>query len=1292
MKRLIVSTAMILVVAALLRSTLSAESAAQSAISDPFQELYKGFLDPPRDYSPMPFWLWNGKMDGPTVQSQIREMVRQHVYGAFLYPISGLETPYLSDDWFKAVGAGLEAAKSTKFELNFIDEYDWPSGEARNVWMTGDYQSEVLAQHPEFRMRTLAYDSKVIDGPQSIDLPVDQNVQAVIAARWLGNDRIDDTSLHLLSASVTEGHVRWSAPEGKWVVTQFYLQHAKGYDGGLVDLMDPDAMKLFFHLTYGEYYHRFGSYFGNTIRYSFSDHEGDYGYRIAWTPELFKAFQKRAGYDLRKVLPLLIYDGGDTTTKVRVDYLSTITQLYASSFWSGITDSAKALGIHRTGHAWEESLQFAAALEGNLFAVERGLDPVGVDSLMDNGRQPLNFKVAQSVADYEGRRFMCENEAVQGTFSYLDLEGIRKATNSIGAWGVNLFVPASFDYDANRPTIPPDWLHQPYWPYFHYYADYVRRISYMNASSHHVTNVLLYYPITSIWAHTRPLFSGTADYAQIGRPTTWNNETVSINDYYTQIILKLASHQWDYNIADDQYIEGAHVEGNELVIGPQRFKTVILPPITTLSRRTLEVLQEFCRAGGTILAIRSLPSSSPEAGGEDSVIKAGMASLFGADAQVKEASSSAERRGFGSGQTYYVRDSVDVLIAVLETTTPKDFQVTFGSTGDLYFEHRQTLQVDYYWVVNDAARPRITRVRFATKGIPEKWNALTGEREPLFYVNGPSSTEVRLSMAPWDAYYIVFRPLSGSPQSAELVSTNADTVDSVSLQRNSIDVHLIGPATTPQTFVELRDGGQTYKGEISNEGMRPLSLNGDWQFRPQPERISVQYAKISDASEIRGESLGWTNAAFDDTDWPAIWLNEQNTILNWQVIGPFANPANENFERSFPPEIEFDPAKRYKGLDGRMMGWKDYHADEPRLTLDKYLSHWSESNTGRDDDSGYIVQFDPELLTGNDKWIVSYAHTYLYSLRAQSVQLIVAADNWARLWLNQKLVFSSQLRSHLWYVLDDNWADRIPVELHAGWNEVLLKVGKGGGVASTIYGFSFRVADKDGNTVPDIVAGIAPYQMGNSTAEDSDMRWYRIQIPPGCVGVVPPILHRKYRMLVNGHDLSQGGSGIPIDIRKFLHGEENYLVLISHRDDKLDSPVSFVTGNTPFSLRSWTHIGLDNFSGTAIYTKSFNLPASFQNKRVMINLGRVSSVADIYVNDKHVGTLIWQPYELDITRFIKPGKNELKILVTNTEANRRAVGTWRYLLPQIDVCGMEGPVQIIPYVDQVVALHRVQHE
>lgn len=1269
-------------VVVLLAAFLSLPLHGQSAPSSPSSSdsLHQEFMDPPHDFSPMPFWFWNGKMEGRQIQEQIRDMAAQHVYGAFLHARDGLQTPYLSDEWWNAIAAGLQESKRIGFEFNFVDEYDWPSGEVRNVWQTTNHQSEVLEKRPDFRMKTLAYETQIVQGPRDLNFSLDQDSQAIVAVRWLGKDRIDAKSLTLLPNNSKDGKIHWSVPAGEWSIIQFHLQPAMGFDGGYVDLLNPDAMKLYFQLSYGEYAHRFGSYLGNTIHYSFSDHEGDYGYRIAWTPALFAEFQNRTGYDLRQVLPLLIYDGGNQTTKVRNDYLATITALYKKSFWQGITDSAAKLGIHRTGHAWEESLQWSAALQGSLFAVERGLNPVGVDSLEDFGRQPLNFKVAQSVADFEGRRFMCENQGVQGTNSYLDMEGIRRGTNAIGAWGVNLFVPHAVDYDAGRANYPPDWMHQPYWKYFHYYADYTRRISYMNSDSHHVTNVLLYYPITSIWAHTEPLFSGSADYQQIGKPVSWKNITVMLNDYYTRIILSLADHHWDYNIADDEYLDKATIEGNELVIGPQRFRAVILPPITTLSRKTLAKLLAFHQAGGTIIGIRNLPNSSSENGGDDPVIQKGMAELF-------DTAHSAESHQESAANTYYIANSVEDLIKALDEHVSKDVRIDSGPQSHIFFEHRQKLSQDYYWVVNDSDSSRTNMVHFSVKGIPEKWDALSGKVEPLFYVNQSSGTDVRLNLAPWDAYYIVFRPLPSALQDINLVASNAETIGIPLHQGNAIGVHITAPASLSRVQVKMESEGKTYAGNVSG-GLAPLALNSNWHIHPEPDHIAVPYAKVQEAMLDRGTSLGWENNTFDDSSWSSQWLSpEEGTIRRWKMIGPFPNADNKGFATAYPPEKAFEPSASYEGSNSQTVSWKDYNGNEPYLVLDNW-SIWMQTQGGPQSDSAYITQFNPELFTDRDPWIVSYAHTYLYSPKAQSAQFIVAADNWSRIWLNHEEVFQ-QLRTPFWYEMNDNWADRAPVQLKAGWNEVLVKVGKGRGVASGYYGFSFRVADVQGNTLHDVIANTAPHQELESADDNSEKRWYRVSVPPGCVGVVPPKLAHPFQMLMNGQALKVDGQS-SVSIKDLLTAANNTLVIIADRRDSLESPIEFVTGDTPFGLSSLTNTGLANFSGTVIYTTKFSLPSSYQGKRLMLDLGKVSSVADISVNGKPAGTLVWSPYRLDISSLVKTGENTLRIAVTNTEANQRAVGTWHHILPAIDVNGMEGPVSVVPYLDQKISLHPVQ--
>ena len=45
-----------------------------------------------------------------------------------------MATPYLSEAWWQAVGAALKASREAGFSLCMVDEFEWPSGEARDYW------------------------------------------------------------------------------------------------------------------------------------------------------------------------------------------------------------------------------------------------------------------------------------------------------------------------------------------------------------------------------------------------------------------------------------------------------------------------------------------------------------------------------------------------------------------------------------------------------------------------------------------------------------------------------------------------------------------------------------------------------------------------------------------------------------------------------------------------------------------------------------------------------------------------------------------------------------------------------------------------------------------------------------------------------------------------------------------------------------------------------------------------------------------------------------------------------
>lgn len=91
---------------------------------------------------------------------------------------------------------------------------------------------------------------------------------------------------------------------------------------------------------------------------------------------------------------------------------------------------------------------------------------------------------------------------------------------------------------------------------------------------------------------------------------------------------------------------------------------------------------------------------------------------------------------------------------------------------------------------------------------------------------------------------------------------------------------------------------------------------------------------------------------------------------------------------------------------------------------------------------------------------------------------------------------------------------------------------------------------------------------------------------------------------------------------------------------------------TPVSLGDWASIiGID-YSGSAVYEKTFTLPAEKIGKEGEIDLGDVRYAAEVYLNGHPLGAALTPPFRLKIPENILAENNSLKIVVTNTSANR----------------------------------------
>ena len=95
-------------------------------------------------------------------------------------------------------------------------------------------------------------------------------------------------------------------------------------------------------------------------------------------------------------------------------------------------------------------------------------------------------------------------------------------------------------------------------------------------------------------------------------------------------------------------------------------------------------------------------------------------------------------------------------------------------------------------------------------------------------------------------------------------------------------------------------------------------------------------------------------------------------------------------------------------------------------------------------------------------------------------------------------------------------------------------------------------------------------------------------------------------------------------------------------------------------LMSWTASddqGIKYFSGIARYEKSFVYEINsnaLPNPKIFLDLGDLSNVGEVWLNDVPLGITWTRPYRFDVTKILKPGPNKLVVEIANTWSNRLA--------------------------------------
>ena len=513
-------------------------------------------------YGSLPFWSWNDRLDPEELRRQIRVMKSLGMNGFFMHARGGLETEYLSDEWFDAIAASVDEAEKLGMEAWSYDENGWPSGFAGGA---------LLHDKKNF---ALAIEQKT--GPWPADL-----------------DPEDLIAVYEKNEDGTFRHVTEDTGRGEYLILY------KRYDESYVDTLDAAITDKFIAATHEEYKKRipadrWGK--GKAMPGFFTDEPQYYRWGNPWSNTLPGEFERAYGYSVYEKLPAVFYDfeGAD---KFRYDYYYLIHRLFITNFIKKIYDWCEANGAALTGHAVEES-----SLGGQMMCVG-GVMPFyeyetipGVDYLGRGIQDDISFKQLGSAAAQLGKKkalsemFACCGWDVSPT----ELKRIAEVQY---AGGVNLMCQHLYPYSERgqrKRDYPLHYSeHNPWQPKMAEFDRYFNNLGAILSRGTEYAPTLVIHPIHGAYCKYK---KGTDSLREI-------------EGKFFALSRLLGQNQIPYHWGDEWMMARmASVEGKRIRVGLCSYDAVIVPFTYSLDSNTVKLLEEFKENGGAVYLFDGIPA------------------------------------------------------------------------------------------------------------------------------------------------------------------------------------------------------------------------------------------------------------------------------------------------------------------------------------------------------------------------------------------------------------------------------------------------------------------------------------------------------------------------------------------------------------------------------------------------------------------------------------------------------------------------------------------------------------
>jgi hypothetical protein len=915
-------------------------------------------------------WWWLGSMvteDG--LRSEMEKYAAAGLGGLEITPIYGVRgkedefIQYLSPKWVDRFEFVLQQGKRLGLGIDMATGTGWPFG---GPWVTPEDTCKYLA-HKTFSVKAgeklaepvtmverfmVAPRSVILsqlkepfgDTPNLQQLAIDNlkmpdplKLNLLMAFSDAGKE-----PLNLTSKVAADGTLDWTAPAdgGTWTLyavfdglhSRMVKRAAPGGEGHVPDHLSGEAighyLAKFDQVLAGKSLDGFRSYFSD----SYEVDNGTSG-EANFTPHFFEEFQKRRGYDLRPLLPVLLSaKGGDEYTRILCDYRETVSDLLLDGFTKTWQQWAAKKGklVRNQAHGSPANLlDLYAAVD--IPETEGFGNPGNPDTELT---EVVEMMYASSAAHLTGKRL-----ASSETCTWLDdhfLTTLAHAKQRIDATflgGINHI------FYHGTPYSPPDAA----WPGYLFYAavefcpanswwddfaalnKYVERCQSFLQAGQPDNDILLYVPFHDDWM--KPGNGTMPHYAVGGR---WPAQEVG------RQLLKAG---YSFDFISDRQLQRVEPGDGDLFLTDGHdhlygfWKAIVVPETKYIPLETMKKLQRIANSQCTVIFQKALPSDVSGLGNLEqnrSILKNILAS-FDQGRDVKEEGFRRIAISGRAGQIFICPDLIQMLSKFGRYRREQelaDHRIQFVRRIIRHGDGWDTV----YFLVNQGDSAVDGPIALASPGYVGNsvafFDPMTGRfgctpakkldnGDCQFYLQlSPGQSLIVSSCAPSDEpKWVYYRPHGDAPL--------AGTWD-VSFVKGGPKLPATEQIDKLQSWTEFAgEEGKSFSGtaKYTLEFARP-SVKSD-AFR-------LDFGKVADSARVslNGEELGTLISAPFAIDIPADKLKDQNT-LQISVSNLMANRIADMDRRNVPWKIFYnanvaahDAANRGLGNVFSAANWK----------------------------------------------------------------------------------------------------------------------------------------------------------------------------------------------------------------------------------------------------------------------------------------------------------------------------------------------------------------------------------